>query len=258
MTAFLSILAFGFFLGMRHATDSDHVVAVTTIVSRQRRIGSAALTGVFWGIGHSITLLVVGGAIILFGIVIPEKLGMSLEFCVALMLILLGCLNMRAFKRSVVDVVASAADRLHQRTHCHGDYVHSHAHKDDPESHGPSESDVPTARLDRQFGGSRFYGIFRPVIVGIVHGLAGSAAVALLVLPIIRNPVWAMFYLLIFGAGTIAGMMLITATIAAPISYSANRFRAFNRYVGAAAGVLSLVFGFYLVYQIGFVDGLFR
>jgi high-affinity nickel permease len=83
MTTFLSILVLGFFLGMRHATDSDHVVAVTTIVSRQRRIGSAALTGVFWGIGHSITLLVVGGAIILFGIVIPEKFGMSLEFCIA-------------------------------------------------------------------------------------------------------------------------------------------------------------------------------
>ena len=257
MTTFLSILVLGFFLGMRHATDSDHVVAVTTIVSRQRRIGSAALTGVFWGIGHSITLLVVGGAIILFGIVIPEKLGVSLEFCVALMLILLGWLNLRAFKRGV-DAVASAADRVHQHTHCHADYVHSHAHKGDPESHGHSESDVPTARLDRQLGRSRFYGMFRPVIVGIVHGLAGSAAVALLVLPIVHSPVWAMFYLLIFGAGTIAGMMLITATIAAPLSYSANRFRAFNRFVGAAAGVLSLVFGFYLVYQIGFVDGLFR
>jgi high-affinity nickel-transport protein len=91
-----------------------------------------------------------------------------------------------------------------------------------------------------------------------VHGLAGSAAVALLVLPVIRDPMWAMIYLLVFGVGTIAGMMLITAAIAAPITYSANRFRAFNRYVGAAAGVLSLIFGLFLVYQIGFVDGLFR
>jgi High-affinity nickel permease len=89
---------------MRHATDSDHVVAVTTIVSRQRQIGTAAMTGIFWGIGHSITLLVVGGAIILFGVVIPERLGMGLEFCVALMLILLGWLNLRAFRRSVDSV----------------------------------------------------------------------------------------------------------------------------------------------------------
>jgi hypothetical protein len=254
---FLSILALGFFLGMRHATDSDHVVAVTTIVSRQRNIGGAALTGIFWGIGHSITLLVVGGAIILFGIVIPERLGMSLEFCVALMLILLGWLNLRAFRRSV-DSVASTGLHVHEHIHQHGDYIHCHPHGHDPGAHGHSAKDVPTERLDRQFNRSAFYRAIRPIIVGIVHGLAGSAAVALLVLPIIRNPVWAMIYLLIFGIGTIAGMMMITAAIAAPITYSANRFRAFNRYVGAAAGVLSLMFGLFLVYQIGFVDGLFR
>src|SRR3954462_1398841 len=96
MTTFASILLLGFFLGMRHATDSDHVVAVTTIVSRQHSISNAAVTGILWGIGHSLTLLVVGGAIILFGLVIPERLGMSLEFCVALMLILLGALNLHA------------------------------------------------------------------------------------------------------------------------------------------------------------------
>ena len=96
------------------------------------------------------------------------------------------------------------------------------------------------------------------MIVGVVHGLAGSAAVALLVLPIIRDSTWAMIYLLIFGVGTIAGMMLITVTIAAPITYSVNRFRAFNRYVGATAGALSLIFGLFLVYQIAYVDGLFR
>jgi ABC-type nickel/cobalt efflux system permease component RcnA len=254
---FLSILALGFFLGMRHATDSDHVIAVTTIVSRQRNIASAALTGVFWGIGHSITLLVVGGAIVLFGLVIPQRLGMGLEFCVALMLILLGWLNLRAFRRSVYSVTSNE-QYVHEHVHQHGDYVHRHPHGHNPEEHGHSEKDVPTARLDRQFGRSHFYRLLRPVIVGVVHGLAGSAAVALLVLPIIRDPIWAMIYLLIFGAGTIAGMMLITAAIAAPITYSANRFRAFNRYVGATAGVLSLIFGLFLVYQIGYVDGLFR
>ena len=254
---FLSILALGFFLGMRHATDSDHVIAVTTIVSRQRNIVSAALTGVFWGIGHSITLLTVGGAIILFGLVIPQRVGMGLEFCVALMLILLGWLNLQAFRRSVSSVTSNE-QHVHEHVHQHGDYVHRHPHGHDPEKHGHSEKDVPTARMDRQFGRSHFYRLLRPVIVGVVHGLAGSAAVALLVLPIIRDPIWAMMYLLIFGAGTIAGMMLITAAIAAPITYSANCFRAFNRYVGPAAGVLSLMFGLFLVYQIGYVDGLFR
>jgi ABC-type nickel/cobalt efflux system permease component RcnA len=252
----LSILFLGFFLGMRHATDSDHVVAVTTIVSRQRQIGTAVMTGIFWGIGHSITLLVVGGAIILFGLVIPERLGMGLEFCVALMLILLGWLNLRAFRRSVDSVSPNA--HAHEHIHRHGDFIHSHPHGHDPENHGHTEREVPTARLDRRFGRSHFYRILRPIIVGVVHGLAGSAAVALLVLPVIRDPIWALLYLLIFGVGTIAGMMLITAAIAAPITYSANRFRLFNRYVGAAAGVLSLIFGLFLFYQIGFVDGLFR
>ncbi len=252
----LSILFLGFFLGMRHATDSDHVVAVTTIVSRQRQIGSAAMTGIFWGLGHSLTLLMVGGAIILFGVVIPERLGMGLELCVAVMLVSLGWLNLRAFRRSVDSI--SPNEDAHEHTHRHGDFIHTHPHGHNPEKHGHAEGDVPTARLDQRFGRSHLYRIFRPIIVGVVHGLAGSAAVALLVLPVIRNPIWAMLYLTIFGAGTIAGMMLITAAIAAPITYSANRFRLFNRYVGAAAGMLSLIFGLFLFYQIGFVDGLFR
>ena len=214
MTLF-SILALGFFLGMRHATDSDHVIAVTTIVSQQRKVGSAALIGIFWGIGHSITLLIVGAAIILFGVVVPERLGMSLEFCVALMLILLGLLNLGGFRRS--------QNEAHEHSHRHGSYL----------------------RL-------------RPVVVGAVHGLAGSAALALLVLPMIREPIWAIVYLLIFAAGTIAGMMLITAIIALPITYSANRFRSFNRYIGTVAGAFSVGFGLFLVHQIGFVHGLLR
>jgi high-affinity nickel-transport protein len=215
------------------------------------------LTGFLWGIGHSITLLVVGGAIVLFGIVIPQRLGMGLEFCVALMLILLGWLNLRAFRRSV-DLVASSEQHVHEHVHQHGDYIHRHLHGHDPEHHGHDEADVPTARLDRRFRGLNFYRVIRPTLVGVVHGLAGSAAVALLVLPIIRDALWAMVYLLIFGVGTIAGMMIITAAIAAPITFSANRFRAFNHYVGVGAGALSVTFGFFLVYQIGFVDGLFR
>ena len=111
MTVF-SILALGFFLGMRHATDSDHVVAVTTIVSQRRKVGSAALTGIFWGIGHSITLLVVGTAIVLFGVAVPERLGMSLEFCVALMLVLLGLLNLVGSRRRLNEV--------HEHSHHHG------------------------------------------------------------------------------------------------------------------------------------------
>lgn len=252
----LSILLFGFFFGMRHATDSDHVVAVTTIVSRQRNIRSAAWTGIFWGIGHSLTLLAIGGAIVLFGIVVPERLGMSLEFCVALMLIVLGALNLRATFRAVEKVAENENDSRHQHTHRHGDHAHSHRHGHERAAHGHADESVPSAKLDRRLGRSRFYQALRPLFVGTVHGLAGSAAVVLLVLPIIHNPVWAMAYLLVFGVGTIAGMMLITAAIAVPVSYS-TRFQFLHRHLGTAAGALSLCFGFFLVYQIGFVDGLF-
>ncbi len=252
MMTLASILLLGFFLGMRHATDSDHIVAVTTIVSRQRSISSAALTGIFWGIGHSLTLFVIGGAIILFGLVIPERLGMSLEFCVALMLVLLGAINLRATLRAV----RTATDEHHEHPHQHGDYVHTHGHGHHPGTHGHAEQDVPAAKLDRRFGRLKFYQSLRPIVIGIVHGLAGSAAVALLVLPIIREPIWAMAYLLVFGVGTIAGMMLITAAIAVPVTYS-TRFQLLHRHLGTAAGALSLGFGIFLVYQIGFVDGLF-
>lgn len=225
MTTLLSILLLGFFLGMRHATDCDHVVAVTTIVSRQRTIGSAALTGIFWGVGHSLTLLVVGGAIIYFGLVVPARLGLGLEFCVALMLIFLGLLNVRSAIRSLRS--------------------------------GGNECEDEETRLDRFFTRAQWLGAMRPLIIGIVHGLAGSAAVALLVLPIIQRPMWAWAYLLIFGLGTVAGMMLMTTTIAVPITYSA-RFTSFRHHLATAAGFLSLGFGLFLAYQIGFVGGLFR
>ena len=253
MVTLVSILFLGFFLGMRHATDADHVIAVTTIVSRQRSIGSAALTGVFWGVGHSLTLLVVGGAIVFFGIVIPERLGLSLEFCVALMLILLGALNLRVTLRSLQS---STANDHHDHVHRHGDYVHTHPHGHAANTHGHADAAVPSARLDRVFSRLKLYWAMRPVVIGIVHGLAGSAAVALLVLPIIQRPIWAIAYLLVFGCGTIAGMMLMTATIALPITYS-TRFNFLHRHFGTAAGVLSVCFGLFLCYQIGFIQGLF-
>jgi high-affinity nickel-transport protein len=253
---FLSILFLGFFLGMRHATDSDHVVAVTTIVSRQRSIGSAVVTGIYWGIGHSFTLLVVGGAIVLFGVVIPERLGLSLEFCVALMLILLGALNLRATMRSLRNAVAQSGP-VHAHPHQHGDYVHTHVHGHGPEPHGHADDAVPPAKLDHWFGRVKLYQMLRPIVIGVVHGLAGSAAVALLVLPAIRNPAWAMAYLLVFGLGTIAGMTLTTATIAVPVTCS-TRFHFCHRHLGTAAGLVSLGFGLFLAYQIGFVEGLFR
>jgi high-affinity nickel permease len=257
MIPLVSIIALGFFLGMRHATDPDHVIAVTTIVSRERSIRHAALIGVLWGLGHTITILVVGSAIILFGLVIPPRLGLTMELSVGLMLILLGVLNLSGIMRWISEIVAPLQLEQHSHAHGHGDYVHTHPHGHSPEKHGHAENATPLGWMDRAFGRLGLYQVVRPLAVGIVHGLAGSAAVALLVLTTIRVPSWAVFYLLVFGIGTVAGMMLITAAIAVPFKLSESRFVRLNRGLGLASGLVSLAFGFFIVYQIGFASGLF-
>ena len=254
------MVVLGLLLGMRHATDPDHVVAVATIVSRQRTTRGAALIGSLWGIGHTVTIMLVGGVIILFDVAIPPRLGLTMEFGVALMLILLGILNVAAPWRRATSARTSWADPavgVHAHHHPHDDYVHSHAHGHEPGSHGHAEDQTPLSRLDRLLGPRGAYQAVRPLVVGLVHGLAGSAAVALLVLATIRNPLWAIAYLLLFGAGTIVGMMLITAAIAVPFAYTAARFATVHRYLGVASGLVSLAIGLFLAYQIGLVDGLF-
>jgi high-affinity nickel permease len=250
----IAIIVLGFFLGMRHATDPDHVIAVTTIVSWQRTVRHAALIGMLWGLGHTFTIVLVGAAIILFSVVIPARVGLTMELSVGLMLILLGVFNLTGIMRWITETF-TAPGGFESRPHNRGDFVHSHPHGHNLE---PDERDeTPLGRLDRAFGRIGLYQVLRPLIVGLVHGLAGSAAVALLVVPAIRNPFWAVSYLLVFGVGTIAGMMLITSAIALPFAYTQNRFARVNQYLGLASGLLSLGFGLFLVYQIGFVQGLF-
>ncbi|HMC31654.1 MAG TPA: high-affinity nickel-transport family protein [Candidatus Angelobacter sp.] len=253
MIDFFSIIAIGFFLGMRHATDPDHVIAVTSIVSRQNKISRAALTGIFWGVGHTLTILVVGTGIILFGIVIPARIGLSMELSVGLMLVLLGAMNVAAFMRSAPALERVEGQAMaHTHSHSHGDYIHPHPHG---YVHAPDKT--PLARMDGFFGGTGVYRALRPLLVGIVHGLAGSAAVALLVLTAIRDPRWAVAYLLVFGAGTVAGMMLITMSIASAFTFFGRRYANFSSRLALASGLLSLAFGLLLLYQIGIAGGLF-
>ncbi len=208
-----AILVLGFLLGMRHATDADHVAAVSTIVSRTRSLRAALPIGLLWGIGHTLTILAIGGAIILFGVAIPPRVGLGMEMTVAVMLILLGT-------TSILGV-------LRRKRQAH----------DPPATDGSHP--------------------MRPLVVGVVHGVAGSAAAALLVLGVIRDPWSAIGYLLVFGTGTIAGMVLITTAFAVPVAIAAARFDRVHRALGVATGLASVALGLALVHEIGIVQGLF-
>lgn len=254
MITALSLAALGFFLGMRHATDPDHVIAIGTIVTRERTLRGGLAIGALWGLGHTVTIVVVGGAIILFSVVIPPRVGLTMEMTVALMLVVLGLWNVTGLLQ---QLRARFGAGVHAHPHQHGDYVHSHTHGHGAHDHGHGEDQTPPAWLDRSLGRLRLYQILRPLVIGLVHGLAGSAAIALLVLATISDTGWAIAYLLLFGGGTIVGMMLITLLIAAPLAYAAPRMARVERHMRLASGVLSVGFGLFLVYHIGFVDGLF-
>jgi len=224
MTLF-AILALGFFLGLRHASDSDHVIAVTTIVSRARSARAALWVGALWGLGHSATILTVGGAIVLFGWVIPPRLGLSMEMSVALMLIVLGVMNL-----------SGALQQIKQASH--------------PHTHPP----VPEAAAAERV---HWRGPWRPLFIGVVHGLAGSAAVALLVLATIKSASLALVYLAVFGAGTLLGMMLLTFAMSLPIAALSSRNGRVEQFLSRASGLISVAFGLFLAYRIGIADGLF-
>ena len=253
LVPFITVILLGLFLGMRHSTDPDHVVAVSTIVSRQKSIQSSATIGLLWGLGHTLTIFLVGTAIIIFGVVIPPRLGLSMEFCVALMLILLGVLNLTGVMRWITERFSpTRLDRTTAQTSGSGN----------DNSAGSDKASVTLgARIEsfteRTIGKLGLYQTIRPLVIGLVHGLAGSAAVALLVLSTIKSPLWSTAYLLVFGFGTMVGMMLMTAAISIPLVYTQKRFFNINRHLATISGFASMAFGIFLVYHIGFIDGLF-
>jgi high-affinity nickel permease len=247
-----AILGIGLLLGIRHATDPDHVIAVSTIVAREQKISRAAVIGLAWGVGHTLTILVVGTILIVFRITLPPRVGLSMELAVGLMLIFLGLRNLKLS----FTVPWSKRKQHHHHAeahyHLHGDYIHVHA-----DDHGHNQGETPLSKLDRHFRRFSAYSAVRPLVIGIVHGLAGSAAIALLVLSTIPNPAWAVGYLLIFGVGTILGMILITLAMGGTLIYGQKRFASIGRHFDVAAGVISLAFGVLVTYQIGFSAGLF-
>jgi ABC-type nickel/cobalt efflux system permease component RcnA len=240
-----TVLAFGFVLGLKHAVEADHLAAVSTIVSERKSLLGSSLVGGLWGIGHTISLLIAGITVILLHIEISERMSQALEFCVGLMLVALGLNALRKLLRK---------RHLHVHAHQHGGRAHVHPHLHD----GSPETDPNTHhgfRLD-QHQGFRFSA--RPLLVGMVHGFAGSAVLTLLVLSTINSPLIGLLYIAIFGLGSIGGMMLMSALVGLPVHFTAARFTRANLALRGLAGLFSLSFGLLMVYRIGFTDGLFR
>ena len=224
-SSLVAVLSLGFFLGLKHATDADHVVAVTTFVSRERSLLRSCWIGLFWGTGHTLSLAAAGSLILLFKLRISDRLTGWLELGVAVMLVALGA--------RVLQRVWKERFRLHRHAHTHlvgKTHDHWHLHVQD--------------KLDEHRGWLHF-GI-RPLIVGMIHGAAGTGALMLLVLSTIHSPLQALLYIVIFGIGSVAGMLIVSLLLALPLQWAGRNVKAGYRMVQAGAGIFSCAFGIYL------------
>jgi sulfite exporter TauE/SafE len=218
-----SVLAIGFVLGLQHATEADHLAAVSTIVSEKKNLFNASIVGGLWGIGHTISLFAVGLLVVVLKLEISGTIEARLEACVGLMLIILGLNALRKLFQ---------ASKIHVHSHEHDGHAHVHIH-----THH-DKADESHHRLSP-----------RSIIIGMVHGLAGSAALMLLVVPTIRSQTVALLYILIFGIGSIGGMMAMSFLIGLPFHFTAGRFDFLNRGIRLIAGLFSLGLGASIIYE---------
>ena len=236
----LAALVLGILLGSKHSLDPDHVVAVSTIVSEYKNPLRSFWVGISWGLGHTTTLLITGIVIIALRLTIPERMALLFEFAVGVMLVGLGIQVIYSFRKK----------KVHQHAHGHEEEAHHHFH-----SHSKSPEHVPehhnTHGIGKPFLRRKSY------VIGLVHGVAGSAALALLVLASIESPIAGLVYIMLFGLGSVLSMGIMTVVIGLPFVISAGRLPHLNRTIQFAVGSLSILFGGFLMYQIGFVDGLF-
>ncbi|MBL8191417.1 MAG: urease accessory protein UreH [Acidobacteria bacterium] len=225
----LATLGLGFVIGLRHALDTDHLAAVSTIVSERKHWLSSLLIGGLWGIGHTVSLLIAGIAVVFMNLNI-EKYEKPLEFCVALMLIGLG-MN--------VLIKLARGGKIHFHEHEHGRHRHNHPH-----IHDDNPEPEPHTHHGVKLG-------IRPLVIGMIHGLAGSAGLLLVLLATIKSTALAFGVIAIFGIGSIGGMMLMSLVLSLPLHLTANSFSRTNVTVHALAGVFSLGFGLLMAYELG-------
>lgn len=228
-----SIFTLGFLLGMRHAADADHIAAVATLATRSRSVGQTVAQGVAWGAGHTLTLMIFGGVVLAAGTVIPEHWAEMLELAVGVMLVALGADALFRLWRERVH--------FHAHHHAGGDaHFHAHSHRGESAPHDPARHDHPHPRGMAA----------RALLVGMMHGMAGSAALILLGLEAMRSPAWAFAYIAVFGVGSIVGMLLLSAVIAVPLRLSSRHLGQAHSGITAVVGVATLMLGCWIVYGI--------
>ena|SRR2546421_1468681 len=223
----LSLLSLGFLLGLKHALDADHVAAILTIATENRTFWRSSLIGFCWGVGHTVILLVVGTAVLLFKLTIPSAWAKLFEVAVGVMLVGLGL--------SVAFALWRERVHLHAHRHNHGEqHRHLHSH-----SHGAHHDHLHRFRLE-----------YKSLAVGMVHGLAGSAALLLLVLAAVPSLGVGLVYILVFGAGSILGMVFLATAMSIPFAMSAERTARVHQTLRAAAALFSIVLGSTILFEL--------
>ncbi|HEY9404237.1 MAG TPA: hypothetical protein VIQ24_16390 [Pyrinomonadaceae bacterium] len=240
-----ALLGLGFAFGLKHATEIDHIIAVSAVVSEQRKLARALVVGALWGAGHTASLVVAGVVVLALRVAIPAQVAGWLEFGVALMIIGLGVSALvRTLQRRRADA------HIHRHRHDGLSHVHIHFHERATEHAPPAAPNAAHSHALARVG-------FKPLVVGAVHGLAGSAALTLLVLAQIDSTALGLLYLLVFGLGSICGMLLMSGLIGLPFALAARRLSGFHYGLQTVAGAVSIVFGLWYAYQTGVKSGLF-
>jgi high-affinity nickel permease len=221
-----SLLGFGFILGLKHSLDADHVAAVSTIISQTKNLKRSLLTGALWGIGHTASLLLVGVLILTLNLSIPDWLSATFECFVGVLLVLIGIDLLYKIVRNKVH--------LHRHRHVGLSHIHFHSH----------------------YYSSLHQHTHRSIIFGIMHGLAGSALLMILVLTTFKSVISGLLYILIFGTGSILGMLIVSTVLKLPFLIS-DKLENFNDSIKALSGTMSVTLGIVLMYKTGFPNNLF-
>lgn len=231
----LTLLGTGFVIGLMHAVEADHLAAISTIVGERKRWWSSALIGGLWGIGHTLSLLLAGVLVLFFKLPISEKVENALEFCVGLMLVGLGI-------NALLKLVRGGKLHIHQ--HEHGGHTHIHPHLHD-KAELASHSSLEASHHGYKIGA-------RPLWIGMLHGLAGSAALLMVgVLTTIQSPLLGLVYIAVFGLGSVGGMMLMSSLLSLPFHLTAHRFARLNGIVRIVAGIFSVSVGLMMLWEKG-------